>query len=60
LWTENLGMSDCCSPKGYRSIFSEKRAHAEARHYRRRDLDRTSGRIAELLKQQGIVGRTLL
>jgi len=56
----NLGMSDCCSPKGYRSIFSEKRAHAEARRYRRRGLDRTSRRIAELLKHQGIVGRTLL
>src|SRR5438105_12679023 len=53
-------MSDCCSPKGYRSIFSEKRAHAEARRYRRRGLDRTSQGIAELLKQQGIVGRTLL
>ncbi len=53
-------MSDCCSPKGYRSIFSEKRAHAEARRYRRRGLDRTSRSIAELLKQQGIVGRTLL
>jgi magnesium-protoporphyrin O-methyltransferase len=53
-------MSDCCSPKGYRSIFSEKRARAEARRYRRRGLDRTSQRIAELLKQQGIVGRTLL
>src|SRR5438874_6104919 len=53
-------MSDCCSPKGYRSIFSEKRAHAEARRYRHRGLDRTSRRIAELLKQQGIVGRTLL
>src|SRR5207245_5403012 len=58
--TDKLGMSDCCSPKGYRSIFSEKRAHAEARRYRRRGLDRTSRRIAELLKQQGIVGRTLL
>src|SRR5436309_12134036 len=53
-------MSDCCSPKGYRSIFSEKRAHAQARRYRRRGLDRTSRRIAELLKQQGIAGRTLL
>ena len=59
-WTDNLAMSDCCSPKGYRSIFSEKRAHAEARRYRRRGLDRTSRRIAGLLKQQGIVGRTLL
>jgi 2-polyprenyl-3-methyl-5-hydroxy-6-metoxy-1,4-benzoquinol methylase len=53
-------MSECCSPKGYRSIFSEKRARAEARRYRRRGLDRTSQRIAELLKRQGIVGRTLL
>jgi magnesium-protoporphyrin O-methyltransferase len=53
-------MSDCCSPKGYSSIFSEKRAHAEARRYRRHGLDRTSRRIAELLKQQGIAGRTLL
>ena len=53
-------MSDCCSPKGYRSIFSEKRAHAEARRYRHHGLDRTSRRIAELLKERGIVGRTLL
>src|SRR2546425_1765467 len=53
-------MSDCCSPKGYRSIFSEKRAHAEARRYRRHGLDPTSRRIAEFLKQQGIGGRTLL
>ena len=53
-------MSDCCSPKGYRSIFSEKRAQAEAQRYRRRGLDRTSRRIVELLKQQGIMGRTLL
>lgn len=53
-------MSDCCSPKGYRSVFSEKRAHAEARRYRRRGLDPTARRITELLKQQGIAGRTLL
>jgi hypothetical protein len=45
---------------GYRSVFSEKRAHAEARRYRRRGLDPTSRRIAELLKEQGIRGRTLL
>ena len=53
-------MSDCCSPKGYRWIFSEKRAHAEAQRYRRRGLDPTSRRIADLLKQQGVEGRTLL
>jgi 2-polyprenyl-3-methyl-5-hydroxy-6-metoxy-1,4-benzoquinol methylase len=53
-------MGDCCSPKGYRSIFSEKRAQSEARRYRRRGLDRTSRRIAGFLKKQGVVGRTLL
>ena len=53
-------MRDCCSPKGYRSVFSEKRARAEARHYRRRGLDPTSRRIAEFLKRQGIRDRTLL
>ena len=53
-------MSDCCSPKGYRWIFSEKSAHAEARRYHRRGLDPTSRRIADLLKRQGIGGRTLL
>lgn len=53
-------MGDCCSPKGYRWIFSENRARAEARRYRRRGLDATSRRIAELLKKQGVAGRTLL
>src|ERR1700737_3859471 len=57
---EGGSMSDCCSPKGYRSIFSEKRAQAEARRYRRHGLDSTSRRIAEFLKEQGIGGRTLL
>ncbi len=53
-------MGDCCSPKGYRWIFSEKRAEAEARRFRRRGLDPTSRRIARLVKQHGIEGRTLL
>lgn len=53
-------MSDCCSPKGYRWIFSEKNAMAEAKRYRRKGLDATSRRIVEFLKQQGVQGRTLL
>jgi hypothetical protein len=53
-------MSDCCSPKGYRWVFSEKRAQAEAKQYRRRGLDPTSRRIAEFLKKQRLEGRTLL
>jgi len=56
----NPDMSDCCSPKGYRWIFSEKRARAEARRYRRRGLDPTSRAIVRFLIQQGVADRTLL
>jgi magnesium-protoporphyrin O-methyltransferase len=53
-------MGDCCTPKGYRQIFSEKSARAEARSYRRSGLDATSGRIVALLKERGVEGLTLL
>jgi len=55
-------MSDCCSPKGYRWVFSERRANAEAKRYRRRGLDRTSRRIVELIAHQQVQvdGSTLL
>lgn len=53
-------MSDCCSPQGYRWIFSEKSAHAEAKRYRRKGLDSTSRRIVEYLKGRGVDGRTVL
>jgi hypothetical protein len=53
-------VSDCCSPKGYHWIFSESNARAEAKRYRRKGLDPTSRSIVELLKQQGVDGRTVL
>ncbi len=53
-------MGDCCSPKGYRQIFSERYARADARRYRRRGLDPTSRRIVELLRERGVRDRTLL
>jgi magnesium-protoporphyrin O-methyltransferase len=53
-------MSDCCSPKGYRQIFSEKNARGEAKRYRRKGLDGTSRRIADLLKERGVEGKSLL
>src|SRR5437660_12616331 len=53
-------MSDCCTPKGYRRIFSEKSAQSEARRFRRKGLDRTSRRIVELIRGQPVRGRTLL
>jgi hypothetical protein len=53
-------VTDCCTPKGYRTIFSEKSAFAEARRYRRKGLDRLSRRIAALIRDRGVEGRTLL
>ncbi|MGH7759932.1 MAG: class I SAM-dependent methyltransferase [Candidatus Dormibacteraceae bacterium] len=53
-------MSDCCTPKGYRQIFSENNARAEANRYRRKGLDLTSKRIVELIKYRGVEGKTIL
>ena len=53
-------MSDCCSPKGYRWIFSERNARSEAKRYRRKGLDPTSRRIFDYLKERGVEGRTVL
>lgn len=53
-------MSDCCSPKGYRWVFSERSARAEAKRYRRKGLDSTSRRIVDFLKTQGVEGKTVL
>lgn len=53
-------MSDCCSPKGYRWVFSERSARAEAKRYRRKGLDSTSRRIVDFLKKQGVERRTVL
>jgi hypothetical protein len=53
-------LSDCCTPKGYSWVFSERSARMEAKRYRRRGLDGTSRRIVDFLKKQGIEGRTVL
>jgi hypothetical protein len=53
-------MSECCTPKGYRWIFSESSARSDARRYLRRGLDATSQRIVDFLKAQGVDGRTVL
>jgi magnesium-protoporphyrin O-methyltransferase len=54
------GVSNCCTPKGYRQIFSERRARAEARRFRRKGLDATSRRVANVVRDKGVEGRTLL
>jgi len=53
-------VSDCCSPKGYRWVFSERSARAEAKRYRRKGLDSTSRRIVDFLKTHGVEGKTVL
>jgi magnesium-protoporphyrin O-methyltransferase len=53
-------VSDCCTPKGYSQIFSERGARAQARSYRRNGLDGTSRHIVQLLKDRGVEGLTLL
>jgi magnesium-protoporphyrin O-methyltransferase len=53
-------MSDCCSPRGYRQIFSERNARSDARRYRRRGLDEVSGIIVRLARERGVADRTLL
>src|SRR6266481_3267512 len=57
---DNRPMSDCCSPKGYRWVFSERAALGEANRYRRKGLDSTSRRIVEFVKRQGVENRTVL
>ena len=53
-------MSDCCTPKGSRTIFSEKNAQSEVKRYRSNGLDRLSRRIADLVKERGVHGMTML
>ncbi|HKC19598.1 MAG TPA: methyltransferase domain-containing protein [Candidatus Dormibacteraeota bacterium] len=53
-------MTDCCTPKGYRWVFSERAAKREARLYRKRGLDPTSRRIVDYLKKQGVDGQSVL
>jgi magnesium-protoporphyrin O-methyltransferase len=55
-----IDLSDCCTPKGYRQIFSEKSAVTQAKRYRRKGLDGTSRRIFDLVKKRGVEGKTLL
>lgn len=53
-------MSDCCTPKGYRWVFSERNARGEAKRYRRKGLDGPSREIVDYLKSQGVGGQTVL
>src|SRR5258708_33807251 len=53
-------MSDCCTPSGYRWIFSRKSAESQARRYRRKGLDATSARLFDVLRRRDLQGLTVL
>lgn len=53
-------MTDCCSPKGYRTMFSPRSARSEAKRYRRSGLDPLSRRVARVVREFGVTGRTIL
>lgn len=53
-------MPDCCTPAGYRKLFSERSAEAQAKRYRRRGLDPTTKRVYDVLVARGVEGRTVL
>jgi 16S rRNA G966 N2-methylase RsmD len=57
---DNSVVSDCCTPKGYRWIFSERNARGDAKRYRRKGLDPTSRRIVDFVRGQGVENRTVL
>ena len=53
-------MSDCCTPLGYRRIFSEKNAARQAALYRSRGMDGVSRRLVQEVLERGVRGATVL
>jgi magnesium-protoporphyrin O-methyltransferase len=53
-------MSGCCDPRGCNTVFGAGFSRRLAARYRKRGLDRTATRIAELVSRFGIEGATVL
>jgi 2-polyprenyl-3-methyl-5-hydroxy-6-metoxy-1,4-benzoquinol methylase len=53
-------VSGCCDQGGYGRFFGERFARRVARKYRKRGLDKASGRIAEFVAARGLEGATVL
>jgi magnesium-protoporphyrin O-methyltransferase len=49
----------CCSP-AHAEVFDEKVARRDLRRYRRKGLDRPGRRLAEMLREVGVTGRTVV
>lgn len=53
-------MADCCSRRGYQTVFSDRFARRVARTYRKRGLDRTQRRLVSFLADRGITDASVL
>jgi magnesium-protoporphyrin O-methyltransferase len=53
-------MADCCNPRGYQTVFSDRFARRVARTYRKRGLDRTQRRLVSFLADRGITDASVL
>jgi magnesium-protoporphyrin O-methyltransferase len=53
-------MAECCSARGYDTVFTEKVASRDARRYRRRGLDENSRRLVGFAVRHGVDGATVL
>ena len=53
-------MADCCSRRGYQTVFSDRFARRVARTYRKRGLDSTQRRLVSFLTDRGITDASVL
>jgi magnesium-protoporphyrin O-methyltransferase len=53
-------MASCCCRRDYDRFFSKRFARSVARKYRKRGLDKTSRKMVEFLREQGVEGVTVL
>src|SRR5688572_15202774 len=53
-------MGGCCDPRGCDRMFDDRFASRMAARYRKKGLDKTAGRMVELLAERGVQGATVL
>lgn len=53
-------VSDCCTPRGYSRLFSERGAQRQASRYRRSGLDAVSAEVARVVRDRGVAGASVI
>ncbi|MFL6129223.1 MAG: class I SAM-dependent methyltransferase [Mycobacteriales bacterium] len=53
-------MANCCNPRGCDRMFNDRFARRNANRYRKRGLDKTAGRMVDLIARHGVEGATVL